>query len=986
MGAAIVAVAVVVVALLLMAQFWTEILWFEQIGFSRVIWTEWITRGLLFVLGFLVMGGAVFASFAVAYRARPMYVPSAEQATLEQYREAIEPLRRVVTFAAPVLVGFFAGIAASAQWQTVLMAMNAESFGQVDPEFQTDLSFYVFLLPALRSIVGFLMAVVIISGIAGVVTHYLYGGLRVGPAQGNLPRTTTAARVHIAVIGTVLMLLFAANYWLDRYSILASAGDRFDGASYSDIHAVIPAKGILAVVALLVAVLFLVAAFRGNWQLPAIGVGLMVVSAIVIGGIYPAVVQRFQVTPNAQELEQPFIQRNIDATLAAFDIKDIETQNYNATTEAEEGALREDADTTASIRLLDPEIVSPSFRQLQQNKQYYNFSDSLSVDRYEIDGESRDTVIAVRELNQDGLGSDQRNWVNDHTVYTHGYGVVAAYGNQLGPGGQPAFFEGGIPSEGAITELEGEYEPRIYFSPSTVNYSVVGKPDDGREPWELDYPADDADGGDQVRTTFEGDGGPSIGSFGSKLLYALKFGEEQLLLSDRVTEESQILYDRDPQQRVAKVAPWLTLDNRVYPAVVDGRVKWIVDAYTTTDQYPYSAFMQMQEATTDTLTLQQEGAPVNLPAEVNYIRNSVKATVDAYDGSVDLYAWEPEDPVLQTWENVFPGSVKPLEEMSGELMSHVRYPEDMFKVQRSLLTEYHVTDARDFFSGNDFWNNPEDPTSDATVSPLQPPYYLTLQMPGQEESSFSLTSTFIPGGNTPRQILTGFLAADADAGSTAGQKDEDYGTLRLLELPRDTTVPGPGQVQNIFNSDPVAGEQLRILEQGRSTVLLGNQLTLPVGGGLVYVQPVYIQSAEGTSIPLLHKVMVAFGDEVGYADTLTEALDQVFGGDAGAEAGDAEGATEGEAPEAPVDGEEPAVPEDPGAEEPGDEPTADPGEEPAVPSGDLEEALQRASNAMEDARQAQQEGDWAAYGEAQEELQQAIEDAIAAEAAGTGAE
>nr|WP_307815608.1 UPF0182 family protein [Myceligenerans indicum] len=974
---AIVAVAVVVVALLLLAQFWTEILWFRQIGFSQVIWTEWITRGLLFVVGFLVMGGAVFASFAVAYRSRPMYVPSAEQATLEQYREAIEPLRKVVTYAAPVLVGFFAGIAASAQWQTVLLAMNSQTFGETDPQFGLDLSFYVFLLPALRSIIGFLMAVVIISGIAGVVTHYLYGGLRIGPAQGNLPRTTNAARVHLAVIGTALMLLFAANYWLDRYSILSSAGDRFDGASYADVHAVIPAKGILAVVALLVAVLFLVAAFRGNWQLPVIGVGLMVVSAIVIGGIYPAIVQRFQVTPNAQELEQPYIQRNIDATLSAFDIEDVETQSYNATTQAEAGALRSDADTTASIRLLDPEIVSPSFRQLQQNKQYYNFNDSLSVDRYEIDGESRDTVIAVRELNQDGLGSDQRNWVNDHTVYTHGYGVVAAYGNQLGPGGQPAFFEGGIPSEGAITDLEGEYEPRIYFSPSTETYSVVGKPSgDDRESWELDYPADDADGGDQVKTTFDGDGGPSVGTFGNKLLYALKFGEEQLLLSDRVTEGSQILYDRDPQQRVAKVAPWLTLDNRVYPAVIDGHVKWVVDAYTTTNQYPYSAFTQMQEATTDTLTLQQDGTPVNLPAEVNYIRNSVKATVDAYDGSVDLYAWEPNDPVLKTWENVFPGSVRPLDEISGELMSHVRYPEDLFKVQRKLLTEYHVTDASDFFSGNDFWNNPQDPTSDATVAPLQPPYYLTLQMPEQSEPAFSLTSTFIPGGNTPRQVLTGFLAADADAGSTTGEKADGYGTLRLLELPRDTTVPGPGQVQNIFNSDPVAGEQLRILEQGRSTVLLGNQLTLPVGGGLVYVQPVYIQSAEGTSIPLLHKVMVAFGDEVGYADTLTEALDQVFGGDSGAVAGDAGGSTEGEAPDAPVDGETPA-------DQPTDEPTTqEPStEQPAEPGSDLDEALQRASDAMQAARQAQQDGDWAAYGEAQDELQQAIEDAIAAEAA-----
>ena len=991
LGVAVVAVAVVVVALLLLAQFWTEVLWFEQLDFSRVIWTEWITRAVLFVLGFVVMGGAVFASFAIAYRSRPMYIPSAEQATLEQYREAIEPLRKVVTFAAPVLVGFFAGVAASAQWQAVLLAMNSETFGQADPEHGIDLSFYVFLLPVLRSSVGFLMAVVIVSGIAAVVTHYLYGGLRVGPAQGSgIPRTSKAARVHLAVVGASLMVLFAANYWLDRYSILNSEGDRFDGASYSDVHAVIPAKGILAAVALLVAALFVVAAVRGNWQLPAIGVGLMVVSAIVIGGIYPAIIQRFQVTPNQQSLEEPFIQRNIDATLDAFDIGDVEAQPYNATTQAEQGALREDAETTASIRLLDPEIVSPSFRQLQQNKQYYNFSDTLAVDRYEIDGESRDTVIAVRELNLDGLGANQRNWVNDHTVYTHGYGVVAAYGNQLGAGGQPAFFEGGIPSEGAISDLEDEYEPRIYFSPSTTTYSIVGKPEaDDRDPWELDYPADDADEGDQVKTTFEGTGGPSIGSFGNKLLYALKFGEEQLLLSDRVTSDSQILYDRDPQERVAKVAPWLTLDNQVYPAVVDGRVKWIVDAYTTTDQYPYSAHSQMQEATTDTLTLQQQGAPVNLPDEVNYIRNSIKATVDAYDGSVDLYAWQPEDPILKAWENVFPGSVQPMEEMSGELMSHVRYPQDLFKVQRQLLGEYHVTDASDFFSGNDFWNNPQDPTTSGEVNALQPPYYLTLQMPGQDDPSFSLTSTFIPGGNTDREVLTGFLAAEANAGSKAGEKAEDYGTLRLLELPRDTTVPGPGQVQNNFDSNTMVNEQMNVLRIGNSTVLQGNQLTVPVGGGLLYMQPLYVQAAEGTQFPLLRKVLVAFGDDIGFADTLDEALDQVFEGDSGAQAGDAQ-ATEGEAPVAPVDDEAPEIdpsgePTEDGSEappatqEPTDEPTDDTST--GQSNGDLDKALQRAADAMEESEQARQEGDWAAYGEAQDKLQKAIEDALAAEEA-----
>lgn len=983
LGVAIVAVAAVIAALLLLAQFWTEVMWFGQLGFSRVIWTEWGMRAALFAAGFLLMAGSVFWSFTAAYRSRPIYAPSTpEQATLDQYREAVEPLRRVVMVAAPVLVGFFAGVAASAQWRTVLLAFNSEPFGEADPEFGMDLGFFVFLLPALRFTVGFLISVVVIAGIAGLVTHYLYGGLRVGPAAAGGPRTTTAARVHLAIIGAVGLLLIAANYWLDRYSILTNAGDRFDGASYADVHAVIPAKGILTVVAIFVAALFIVTAFRGDWRLPAIGVGLMVVSAIAIGGIYPAVVQRFQVNPNAQELEAEYIQRNIDATLTAFDIDDIEKEQYDATTEAEEGALRADADTAASIRLLDPQIVSPSFRQLQQNKQYYNFNDSLSVDRYEIDGESRDTVIAVRELNLDGLGQDQRNWVNDHTVYTHGYGVVAAFGNQPGPDGRPAFFEGGIPSQGAITEMEGEYEPRIYFSPSTETYSVVGAPE-GTKPWELDYQADDADDGGQVNTTFTGDAGPDVGSFGSKLLYALKFGEEQLLFSDRVTSESQILYDRDPQQRVSKVAPWLTLDNRVYPAVVDGRVKWIVDAYTTSDAVPYSTSTPLDEAVADTLTT-ASGAPVELPEEVNYIRNSVKATVDAYDGSVDLYAWDAEDPVLKAWTNVFPGSVKPLSEISADLMSHVRYPEDLFKVQRTLLSQYHVTDSAEFFSGQDFWNNPADPVSDAATAPLQPPYYLTLKMPGQEESSFSLTSTFIPGGNTDREVLTGFLAVDADAGTEAGKKAEDYGKLRLLELPRDTTVPGPGQVQNNFDSNPTISEQLNILQIGASTVRRGNQLTLPVGGGLLYVQPVYIQSTGGTQFPLLRKVLVAFGDDIGFADTLDEALDQVFGGDSGAEAGDA-GTAEDEAPTAPPTGEG----------EPGTDPTSEPSGEPSgEPTGgagtggtgsDLDAALQEAADAMADANAAQRAGDWTAYGEAQDRLQQALEDAIAAEEAQSSA-
>ncbi|ACZ29831.1 protein of unknown function UPF0182 [Xylanimonas cellulosilytica DSM 15894] len=981
----VIVLAVVVVAVLLLAQFWTEVMWFQALDFGRVIWTQWIARGILFAAAFLLMSGALYWSFSAAYRSRPVYAPSTpEQATLDQYREAVEPLRRVVMIAAPLVIGFFAGVAAAAQWRTVILALNAVPFGAVDPEFEIDQSFYIFQLPALRFVLSLLIAVVIVSGIAALITHYLYGGLRVGPVPEGTPRTTTAARVQLAVTGAVLMLLLAVNYWLDRYSLLTSSGDKFDGASYSDVHAVIPSKAILAGVAVLVAIAFIVAAVRGNWRIPAIGVGLMVVSAIAIGGIFPWAMQRFQVQPNAQELETPYIQRNIDATLSAFGLDELDTQQYPATTTAEAGALREDAETTASIRLLDPLIVSPSFRQLQQNKQYYDFQDQLSVDRYTIGGQSRDTVIAVRELNLEGLGATQRNWVNDHTVFTHGYGVVAAFGNQTGTDGRPAFFEGGIPTAGELTDAQ-DYEPRIYFSPKTTAFSIVGAPE-GTPSWELDYQADDDQGGGQVNTTFptqEIDAGPPIGTFGNKLLYAIKFGSQEILFSDRVTSESQILYDRDPQERVAKVAPWLTLDHRVYPAVVDGRVKWIVDGYTTSDAFPYSTAAPMSESITDSITLAQaqaQGTMPALPQSVNYIRNSVKATVDAFTGEVTLYAWEPDDPILQAWQNVFPGSVEPMSEISGDLMGHLRYPEDLFKVQRALLQRYHVTDPAQFFTSQDLWQTPLDPVDTGSVTgvrALQPPYYLTLQMPDQDSPAFSLTTLYIPGGNSDREILTGFLAVDAEAGSDDGVRAESYGKLRMLAMPRDNTVPGPGQVQNNFNSNTEFATQLNVLQLGDSIVLRGNQLTLPVGGGLLYVQPVYVQSRTGTQFPLLRKVLVSFGDSIGFADTLDAALDQVFGGDSGLEPGDVD------LPEIPVLPETPTLPEEPTDPTEPTEPT----EPTAPPTGsgdaraDLNAALQDANEALQEGQAALQDGDFAGYGAAQERLREALERALAADEA-----
>ncbi|MFI2754770.1 UPF0182 family protein [Cellulomonas sp. P22] len=968
----IIVLAVLVVLLLIAANVWTEVLWFSQLGYLEVLKTEWGTRLVLFLLGFLVMGGGVYASLRVAYRSRPVYAPSTqEQANLDQYREAIEPLRRVVMLAVPAVLGLFAGGAAAQQWSIVQLWMNGVEVGQVDPQYQMDLSFYLFTLPGLRFVVSFLMAVVVLAGIAGIATQYLYGGLRIGGGNAR-PRTTRAARVQISLTGAALMLLIAANYWLDRYSVLTREGDKFEGASFTDVNAVIPAKGILAGVAVFVAVLFIITAVRGTWRLPAIGVGLMVVSAIAVGGIYPAIVQRFQVTPNQQDAEAEFIQRNIDATLTAFDLDDVQVTAYDAEVTAEAGALRSDAETTASIRLLDPQIVSPSFRQIQQNKGYYSFADTLSVDRYTIDGESRDTVIAVRELELDGIDDAQRNWVNDHTVYTHGFGVVAAYGNTTGARGAPAFWEGGIPSSGEM----GDYQERIYFSPKSPDYSIVGATDG--EQWELDYPDDSATNG-QVNTSFptaDVEAGPSIGTPLNQLLYSIKFGSEQIIFSDRVTDDSQILYDRDPRERVEKLAPYLTLDGRVYPAVVDGRVVWIVDGYTTSDQYPYAASRSLEDATTDSLTARSASIEALQPQKVNYIRNSVKATVDAYDGSVKLYAWDTEDPILQAWDKVFPTSLSPVSEISSQLMSHIRYPEDLFKVQRNLLTRYHVTDATDFFSGGDFWANPNDPTlGDQQVA--QPPYYLTLQMPDQDAASFSLMSTFIPAGNSQRNVLTGFLAVDAEAGTEAGKPAEGYGKMRLLELPRDSTVPGPGQVNNNFSADPTVSAQLNLLQQANSAVVRGNLLTLPVGGGLLYVQPVYVQSSTGTKFPLLQRVLVAFGDEIGFAPTLDEALDQVFGGDSGTNAGDVGTDPEAGVEPAPDAG---ATPDGTATPDPGQTPTPEPttGTDTDARAA-LDKALADASAAMKEGQAALSAGDFAAYGEAQKKLDAAIAAAIAAE-------
>ncbi|MCS5734179.1 UPF0182 family membrane protein [Herbiconiux daphne] len=949
-----IAIAIVVVLAILFFVFstlYTEILWYDQLGFLSVLTTQWVAGAVMFFVGFLAMAVPVWASIEIAFRWRPVYAKLNSQ--LDRYQQVIEPLRRLATFGVPAVLGLFAGVATASRWQLTLQYLNRTAFGQTDPQFGLDISFYIYDLPFWRGVVGFASAVVIVAGLAGIATSYLYGAIRFSQRE---VRISKIARIQMAVTAALYLLLQAVSIWLDQYATLANSSGLITGASYSDVNATIPGLQILAGIAAIVAVLFIVAAVIGRWRLPIIGTALLIVSALILGSLAPWVVQRFQVDPSERTLEQEYIQRNIDMTRDAYDVADVEETPYDATTTAEQGALRNDAATTTNIRILDPALVTKSFQQLQQFRQYYQFPDHLDVDRYSIDGQVQDAVVTVRDINIDALGSSA-TWYNQTVVYTHGYGVVAAYGNQRSADGQPVFIESGIPSVGQL----GDFEPRIYFGEDSPPYSIVGGPE-GTSKIELDYPSGE-DGASQTYTTFEGDGGPKLDNIFKRLVYALKFQSEQIFLSDAVNDDSQILYDRDPAQRVSKVAPYLTIDSDPYPSVVDGHVVWVVDGYTTSTNYPYSKVQSLSETIADTYT----PSPAYPVDDINYIRNSVKATVDAYDGKVTLYAWDDKDPILQTWQKIFPSTVKPISDMSGDLMSHVRYPADLFKVQRSILGQYHVTDAGSFYSQEDAWTTPNDPTSPSTSPTLQPPYYLTLQMPTQTDPSYSLYSTFIPlsqQGEATRSVLTGYLAVDSNAGDAEGTKSDDYGKLRLLALPKDDTVPGPGQVQNSFSSDPGVSSALNLLRQGESQVISGNLLTLPVGGGLLYVQPVYVQSRGETSFPLLQKVLVSFGNKIAFESTLDAALDSLFGGDSGAPAGDGD-----------------VTPDDGGGQTTTPPDTGDtPDTGSTNPTGDAEvmSALAAAQQALTDRDAAMAAGDWTAYGEADKRLKDAIAQAIAA--------
>ncbi|MEY3347294.1 MAG: hypothetical protein RIR40_1019 [Actinomycetota bacterium] len=922
----VIALTVLAVILVSLSGFYVDYLWFKSVEYNEV-WTKLLTtRASLFVIFGLFTSLIIVSNILIAYKRRPVYVPTSLEAdNLERYRAQIEPIKRAAIVGIALAIFYFAGTAGSRFWELWMLYRNATPFGVTDPQFNRDISFFMFTLPFWQALVGWAISTLILATIAATAVHYIYGGIR---PQVREDRTTVTARVQLSILLGTIVAIKAVAYWLDRFALSTSDQGIITGLTFTDVNAVLPAKSILVGIAIICSLLFFANIIRRSWVLPAAGLALLGLSSFLIAGVYPALIQQFQVKPSESAKEAPFIQRNIESTRAAYGLDKVEIKEYEATTRTSAGQLAKDVDSISNIRLMDPNVLSATFRQLQQIKPYYTFNESLDIDRYVIDGKYRDMVVAIRELNIDG--NPNRNWINDHLVYTHGFGLVGAYGNTQDVDGKPVFTMGDIPPKGIL----GDFEPRIYFGENNPEYSIIGGAK-GSDPVEFDYP-DDASPNGQKNYTYTGKGGVPMGSLFSRLLFAIHYQEQRILLSNLINSESKIIFNRVPRERVAKVAPWLKIDGDPYPAIVDGRVLWMIDGYTTSAGYPYSRTVDVSGATTDALNINNNPLTAVPNSKINYIRNSVKATVDAYDGTVTLYAWDEKDPLLQTWMKAFPGVVKAKSEMSEGLVSHVRYPEDIFRVQRDVLSLYHVKNANAFYGGQDFWRVPRDPSTLGANAGAQPPYYYTLKLPGEEKAAFSLTTPFVPRGG--RENLSAFAVVNSDPG-------ENYGKFTVLQLQRSTNIAGPSQVASNFEANPTVALSLSLLRQGGSDVVLGNLLTVPAGGGLLYVQPVYVRATANTAAyPLLQKVLVSFGEKIGFDDTLRGALDQVFGGDSGSTSTGTETPTQG-----------------------------------SGTNGALAQALASAQRALADAQAALAKGDFAAYGQAQDRLKAAIEAAVNAQ-------
>lgn len=967
-----IALGLAVIALLLVGprfiDGYVDWLWFGETGYRSVFTTVLVTRLVVFLAAALAVGGIMFAGLALAYRTRPVFVPAGGvNDPVVRYRAMIMPRLRLAGIGIPAVIGLLAGVVAQTYWVRIQLFLHGGKFGIDDPQFGKDLGFYAFDLPFYRLVLGYLLVVVFLAFVANLVTHYVFGGIRLSGRGGALSRP---ARIQLVSLVGTLVVLKAVAYWLDRYELLphTRAGKPFTGAGYTDINAVLPGKLILLVIAVICAVAVFSAVVLRDLRIPAIGLVLLLLSSTIVGAGWPLIVEQISVKPNAAQKESEYIGRSIAATRQAYGLTDdvVRYENYPGDARATAQQVAADRATISNIRLLDPTIVSPAFTQFRQGKNFYYFDDQLTMDRYrDKDGQLRDYVVAARELNPDRLIDNQRDWINRHSVYTHGNGFIASPANTVRGiandpnqnGGYPEFLvnavgaNGGVVSDGPAP-LE---QPRIYYGPviadTPADYAIVGRNGGDRE---YDYETNT----ETKNYTYTGDGGVAIGDWLSRGVFAAKFAERNFLFSSVIGPESKLLFNRDPARRIKSVAPWLTPDNTMYPAVVDKRLVWIVDGYTTLDNYPYSELTSLSSAATDSKDV--EFNRLTPDKRVSYIRNSVKATVDAYDGTVTLYQQDEHDPVLQAWTKVFPNTVKPKSEISPELAAHLRYPEDLFKVQRMLLAKYHVNDPITFFSTSDFWDVPLDPNP--TASSYQPPYYIVAKnlAKGDNSASFQLTSAM---NRFKRDYLAAYISASSDP--------ETYGKITVLTIPGQ--VNGPKLANNAITTDTTVSQDLGVIgRDNQNRIRWGNLLVLPVDdGGLLYVEPVYASpgsSDAASSYPRLIRVAMMYNDKIGYGATVEDALTELFGPGAGAGATDI----------SPTDGGVVANPSQ-GSANPVEAPEAKPGPHEAAPpagssplSSTKAAALKEIQAAIGAAREAQKKGDFADYGEALQRLDEAI--------------
>ncbi len=854
-----------------LAIFWTDQMWFSQGGFGSVFnKLLFVKAELLFAFGavffFLMWGNLLLTN---KFGARVLSFEP-EDEIIRRFQNVVRPYARRIYAAIAFLMALVAGFSATSQWNSYLLFANTKSFGKTDPLFHKDISFYVMTLPFLRFVVTWLIVALVVVLLVTTVFHYLNGGIR---ATRVTPRVSPQVKAHLSVIGAGIALLKAAGYLIARFELVNSTNGFAQGAGYTDVHARMPALTILTILSLTSAAILLANVRSRGWSLPAVAVGLWVFVSLIIGVLYPTILQALKVSPAQQTLEAPYIARNIASTRDAFDLNKVQFHNFAGSPKVSASEVKNNSATLSNIRLWDPapDIALTTVTRLQSIRSYYNFT-TLSVDRYEINGKATPVLIGARQLNQSALPSP--SWVNTHLQYTHGVGAAVIAANaQNADTGNPIFNVTNVPpvSSNGMPTLS---KPGIYFGINDPGWVVTNT-----KQAELDYQiTTGANAGQPVETHYSAKGGVAVGGIGSKLALALRLGDFNFLISNQITSKSRILFNRDVMQMATKAAPFLTFDSQPYAVISNGSVNYILDGYTSTDQYPYS-----QNA--NNLNVNEGG----LPASFNYARNSVKVVVDSYTGKMTFYVMDPKDPILKSYSAAFPAMFKPLSQMPAAMGNHLRYPSNLFAVQAATLGHYHITKPSSFYSASDKWGI--SPTTGAgspgqtlaqtvktdsqgnivstSLSPMNPIFQVG-SLPFVNKQQLLSTLAFVPSGNsTAVQGLTAFMIATSDR--------NDYGKLNVYVAPRGTSVLGPVQADSEIQQNAVVSAITTPLDQHGSTVLLGNTLMVPLNKSILYVRPMYVSSTSNP-LPQLKYVIAVFNQNVAISPTLSGALSQVVGG------------------------------------------------------------------------------------------------------------